>query len=186
MRQLFAVLALSAFAAVAQDKAAAPPAAGGAPAAAPAMPQPAPEMKVEWWFIGSWSCKGQQHAGPMGPEMPTETKLELRNTLGSFWLHVKGTAMSGPMKGKEFFGGYAGWDGTVHQRYAFMPGGMSHLTSKGWDGDKIVFDGDSMRGDRKMTIRHTITKKGDNEFASAYEIDGKPTLEETCTRSAKK
>ena len=181
MKRLFVAAALAASAAVAQ------PASAPAPAAAPpAMPKPAAEMRVEWWFVGSWSCKGQQHAGPMGPEMPTESKLEFKNTLGGFWLHMRGTAMSGPMKGHEYFAGYAGWDGTQHQRWDFQPGGFTHYTTKGWDGDKMVFEGEGSTGGQKTAFRHTITKKGDNEFSSMIESGGKPFVEETCTRAAKK
>lgn len=183
MKRLIVAAALAAFGAVAQEAKPAAPAAGAAP---PAMPKPSAEMKLEWWFVGSWDCKGQQHAGPMGPEMPIESKLEFKNTLGGFWLHMTGKAMSGPMKGHEFFAGYAGWDGTTHQRYDFNPGGFTHFTTKGWDGDKLVFDGDGSMNGQKLAPRHTITKKGDNEFASVFEMDGKPMIEETCTRAAKK
>jgi hypothetical protein len=103
------------------------------------------------WFVGTWSCEGQPHAGPM--------------------------------RGKE---GFAGYDGTQHQRYDFQPGGMVHFTTKGWDGDKLVFDDDGMMGGQKMTLRHTITKKGDNEFGSLFESDGKTMIDETCTRSGAK
>jgi hypothetical protein len=191
MKVLLAAVCLCASAALAQG--AAPPAQAPAqPQAQPPpqgqmqMPKPAPENKVEWWFVGNWDCKGQQHAGAMGPEGPTESKLEFRNVLASFWLHVRGTAQSGPMKGKEFFAGYAGWDGSIHQRYDFSPGGFTHYTTKGWDGDKMVFDGEGSMMGHKMAVRHTITKKGDNQFATLIESDGKPMVEETCTRSAKK
>ena len=193
MKLLFAAVSLFAFAAAAQGNAP-PPAQGQAQPAQPQapaqgqmqMPKPAPENKVEWWFVGNWDCKGQQHAGPMGPEGPTESKLEFRNVLGSFWLHVRGTAQSGPMKGKEIFAGYAGWDGSVHQRFDFSPGGFTHFTTRGWDGDKMAFEGEGSMMGQKTTMRHVITRKGDNEFLSALELNGKPHVEETCTRSAKK
>ena len=184
MKKLICIAALSAFAALAEDKPAAAPAA--APAGAPAMPKPPEEMKVEQWFVGTWHCKGVQHAGPMGPEMKTSTKIEMKLEFAGFWLQVKGTAMAGPMKGHEFFAGYAGWDGTTHQRYDFNPGGFTHFTTKGWDGDKLVFDGEGMMGGQKTALKHTITKKGDDAWDSLFERDGKPMIEESCTRAAAK
>jgi len=99
---------------------------------------------------------------------------------------VKGTAMAGPMKGKEMFEGFASWDGTQHVRYGFMPGGMQKFITKGWDGDKLVFDGEGMMGGQKMALKHTITKKSDDAWDSLFESDGKPTIEESCTRAAAK
>jgi hypothetical protein len=179
MKRLICAAALAASAAVAEEKAAAP--------AAPAkmeMPKPPEQMSVEKWFVGTWTCKGQQHAGPMGPEMKTASKLDMKLELAGFWLQVKGTIMAGPMKGKEAFEGFASWDGTQHTRYDFNVGGLTKLTSKGWDGDKLVFEGDGTMGGQKMALKHTITRKGDNEFGSLFESDGKPMIEETCTRAA--
>src|SRR5438105_6418655 len=119
MKRFVVAAALAASAAVAEEKA----------AAAPAMPQPPEQMSVEKWFVGSWSCKGQQHAGPMGPEMKTASKLDMKLELAGFWLQVKGTfAGAGPMKGKEIFEGFASWDGTQHARYDFDMNGMTKLT----------------------------------------------------------
>ena len=190
MKMFFVAAALAATAALAEDKpaAAAAPAdkpAAAAPAAEMQMPKPPDELKLEQWFAGTWSCKGMQHAGPMGPEMKTSTKLAMKMDMMGFWLEIHGTAMSGPMKGKEIFEGMASYDGATHQRYDFGPGNITHFTTKGWDGDKVVFDGDSMMmGGQKMAAKHTITRKGDNEFASAFDMDGKPMIEETCTRGA--
>lgn len=177
MKRLVCIAALSAFAALADDK----------PAAAPAkmeMPKPPDEMKVEQFFVGTWNCKGVHHAGPMGPEMKTSTRLEMKLELAGFWLQVKGTARGGPMKGKELFEGFASWDGTQHIRFDFSPGGMQKFTAKGWDGDKLVFEGEGMMGGQKMALRHTITKKGDDTWDSNFESDGKPMIDETCTRAA--
>ena len=173
MKRLICIAALSAFAALAEDK---PPPQGP--------PQPPEEMKVEKWFVGTWTCTGQRHAGPMGPEGKTATKLKMKLDLMGFWLEIEGTALAGPMKGKEVFEAFASWDGTQHRRYGFQAGGMMLYTTKGWDGDKLVFDGEGMVMGQKLAMKHTITKKGDNAFDSAFESAGKPVQEESCTRAA--
>src|SRR5438270_4339510 len=130
--KLLICAALAASAAVAEEKAAAP-----AASAKMEMPKPPEQMSVEKWFVGTWNCKGQQHAGPMGPEMKTASKLEMKMELAGFWLQVKGTGMAGPMKGKEMFEGFASWDGSQHTRYDFYVGGITKLTTKGWDDDTL-------------------------------------------------
>jgi hypothetical protein len=171
-----AIAASAAFAAFAEDK----------PAARPEMPKPPDELKAEQWFVGTWNCKGKMYAGPMGPEGPIGDKLQISMDLGGFWMEVHVTPTGGPMKGKEVVNGFASWDGTQHVRYDFLIGGMAKLTSKGWDGDKIAFEGERMVGPQKQAMKHTITRKGDGEFLSAFEFDGKPVIEETCTRAAAK
>jgi hypothetical protein len=171
MKRIFCIAAMAAFAALAEDKPSGPP-------------KPAAEMKAEQWFVGTWHCQGTQHAGPFGPEGKVASTLKMKLDLLGHWLDVMGTATAGPMKGHESFHSLAGWDGTQHVRYDFQPGGLVHLTSKGWDGDTLVFEGDGMMGGQKVALKHTITKKGDNAFASVLESDGKPLLEESCTRAA--
>jgi hypothetical protein len=180
MKRIVCAAALAAFAAVAEDK-----------PKAPEMPKPPAELSVEQWFAGSWTCKGHQNAGPMGPAMDTHERIEFKMELAGFWLQYKGTAMAGPMKGKEIFDGFSSWDGTTHQGYDFLPGGMAHFTTKGWDGDKLVFDGEMMLGGQKIPAQETITRKSETSFATHLETagaDGKMavTLEETCTKAAKK
>lgn len=182
MKPLVCAAALAvtvAWAASAQEPSSAPSA--GAEAR---MPTPPPEMKVEKWFAGVWTCKGTQHAGPMGPEMKILSRLEGKMDLGGSWLQIRGRALSGPMKGKEMFEGFATFNGTAHDRFDFQPGGYAHLTSKGWEGDKLVFEGDlNGAGGAKTALRHTITRKGEGRFESVFESDGKPLVQETCTRA---
>jgi len=188
MKRVVIVAALAASASFAQEKAAGAPAEklAAAPEAQPAahaMPAPPAELSVEKWFVGTWNCKGVDHAGPMGPEHKTSSQLKMKLDLAGYWLEVEGTAMSGPMKGKEVFEGFSSWDGTQHQRFDFQPGGMIHLTSKGWEGDKLVFEGEGMTMGTKSAWKHTITRKGNDAFENAFESDGKPTGESTCTRA---
>ncbi|HUJ24771.1 MAG TPA: hypothetical protein VLW85_02055 [Myxococcales bacterium] len=106
--------------------------------------------------------------------------------LGGFWLQLHIKAATQPMKGKEIVDSLSSWDGTQHVRYDFMIGGMARLTSKGFDGDTAVFEGERMVGGQKSQVKHTMTKKGADTFDSAFEYDGKPALQETCARAKKK
>ena len=149
------------------------------------MPKPPEELKAEQWFAGSWTCKGHMNAGPMGPAQDTHNRIDFKMELGGFWLQYKGTALAGPMKGKEIFDGFSSWDGSAHQRYDFAPGSMVHFTSKGWDGDKLVFEGEMTSGGNKVPAKETITRKGEASFTTALEMGGATAMEETCTKAAK-
>lgn len=50
-------------------------------------------------------------------------------------------------------------------------GMITHLSSKGWDGDKLVWAGEVL-GPTKIQFKETITKKGDKEMSSLMEMAG--------------
>ena len=50
-------------------------------------------------------------------------------------------------------------------------GMVTHLSSAGWEGDKLVWAGDVM-GAQKMSFKETTTKKSAKEMALALEIAG--------------
>jgi hypothetical protein len=179
MKKLISIAALAAFAAVAEDK--------------PSMPKPAEELKVEKWFVGNWTCAGKQNPGPMGPGGEIASKLSIKMELAGFWLNFEVNATKGPMKG-EVSEGFSTWDAAAktHVRYDFNAGpSWIRFTSPGWDGDKLIFDGEAMMGGQKIPARHTLTKKGDNQFQGVFEMagaDGKLAVMEdsTCKRAAGK
>src|SRR5207237_9836214 len=111
------------------------------------------------------------------PGMKTASTLSFKMDLAGFWLQFHITPSAGPMKGKEVVDGFATWDGTQHVRYDFQPASAWRLTSRGWEGDKLVFEGQTVTGESKGPIRHTITRKGDDQFAGVIDIDGKPQVD---------
>jgi len=158
---------------------------GGAGTAA-AQPKPLPEqLSAERWFSGTWNCQGEAKPGAMGPGGKVADTLHFKMELGGSWLQVHVVIAGGPMKGKEVVDGFSTWDGTQHVRYDFHVGGkVFRLNSAGWEGDKLVFSGETITGD-KTSMRHTITRKGENEFDSLFEIDGAEAVHETCKRAGK-
>jgi hypothetical protein len=152
------------------------------------MPPPAAELSTEKWFVGKWTCEGTQHASPMGPEHKYTAGNDFKMDLGGYWLsyaidYVKPQKMM-------FLKGVATWDPgqKKHVRVDYMVGGSwAQMTTPGWEGDKLVFTGETVMGGKKMSMRHTITKSGDAQFSGLYEVggpDGKlmPLFEESCKK----
>jgi hypothetical protein len=67
-------------------------------------------------------------------------------------------------------------------------GGYSQETSSGWEGDKIVFTGNSAMGGKQVPTRDTFTKSGDGSLKHDWEgqMDGTWTSmgSETCKKAA--
>jgi hypothetical protein len=170
-----------------QEKKATTPAAGApgqekkaepAAAAAPAgPPKPAPELvDASKYFIGNWKCEGTQPAGPWGPGGKATSNVKFKMDMGNFFMVIDGdmkTDSKPPMK--MTFKGMNGYDPTTKKMMRTdwdSTGGMATLTSPGWEGDKMVFTGETVMMGQKMKLRHTMTKKSDTEMTSAFETTG--------------
>jgi hypothetical protein len=184
--------------ATAEDKKAAPAKAGDKSAAAAnaGPPKAAPEfVGATKYFIGSWSCDGKMPAGPWGPEAKMTSKLGFKMDMNNFWMILDGEQKSmGAQPMTMSFRGNNSYDPStkklMRMDYDSM-GGIMHMSSPGWEGNKLVFSGEGMMMGQKMKIRHTMTKKSDTEFASAFETagaDGKfsPMGDDVCKKDMTK
>jgi hypothetical protein len=161
-------------------------------AAAPdAPPKPAAEMSNLKVFDGNWTCDGKVEATPLGPAGTMTGTVSSRTDLGGFW-------QSGTVK-STMAGLPANMEGMFHMTYdpgskqyvllwVDNMGAYSHTTSTGWQGDKIVFTGDTSMGGKSMKVRDTFTKAAGGSLKHDMEaqIDGKWTVtgSETCKKAA--
>lgn len=174
-------------------KPAAPAAAPAAPAAAAAAAAPAPAAELGSamkGMDGKWKCEGKISDSPFGKAHATKGEYQQKADLGGYWY----VSRYEEKKTKENPTPYA-MSGSV----GFDPGKkmlmrtdidnmgtVTHLASKGWEGDKIVWTGELM-GPQKISFKETITKKSDKETALMLEMagpDGKwsTLMENTCKK----
>src|SRR5687768_9923347 len=148
-RSITATFALAAFAAFAPSAFAQCATAKKVDKPAMAHPRPAAEMTNLKIFDGNWSCSGEGAMEPGGAMMKMDSTVSGRSDLGGFWQSgtVKGAAMGGmpPFEGMY----HMTWDPAAKQ-YVMLwvdnMGGWSQARASGWEGDKIVFTGDSQMG----------------------------------------
>lgn len=158
------------------------------------VPKPAAELSQVKFFVGTWSCKGHVPATPFGPEHSTAATVKLGPDLGGFWFtgrYDEQKTKENPMPYRFSF--IWGYDTTDHKLDAWSfdsMGGYGTQESSGWDKDVLVWSGHSMMMGKKMPVRDTFTKKGDNELEhrGEAEMDGKWMVldEETCTKAGAK
>lgn len=174
-------------------KAAAPAAAPAAPAApaTPAPPPPAPELVSAMKVLdGKWKCEGKVADSPFGKAHPVKATVQQKADLNGYWYVTRYEEK----KTKENPNPYAmsssiGFDPSKKQivRTDMDNMGMiTHLASKGWEGDKLVWTGEVM-GPQKMSFKETLTKKSDKEHSTLLEMagpDGKWTtlIETNCKK----
>jgi hypothetical protein len=167
------------------------PAAGGAP---PKMEAPKPYAELDQIkpLAGTWSCDGKVPAGPMGPAHDTKATVSWKWELDNFWLigsrEVKKTKEM-PM---AFMGHVTiGWDKSQN-KFVFVGvdnmGGWINLTSTGWTGDKMAFEGESLRRIGKVKTHLAFSKgKTPNELTAEFQAaDEKgvmgPPMSESCKK----
>jgi hypothetical protein len=176
MRQMIVTLALLvASTALAEPKTAAPP---GPPA-------PPPEMSFEQGLVGNWQCEGKQDPVPGMPDGKRLARLECKMTKAGFWLQCDAIATAGPMKDQSVITSFVGWDPVQqkHIRTSFNPGGITTLTStKGWEGNTLVWAGELTKKGQKLPFKITIVKQSETEQLGKIELDGKQSAEDHCTK----
>ena len=155
-----------------------------------AMPKPAPEMAQLKFFDGNWTCAGTMSASPFGPAGKNTSTVRAHSDLGGFWESgvVKGTSPGMPPFEGMF---HMTWDPGAKHHVMFWvdnTGGWAQSTAPGWEGDTIVFSGDSYMGGKKFTTRDNFAKAagGAMKHTSEMQADGKwtQTFEETCHKAA--
>jgi hypothetical protein len=154
-----------------------------------AMPKPAPEMAQLKFFDGNWTCEGTMLPGPFGPGGKMTSTVKSHADLGGFW-------QSGVVKGTG--AGMPAFEGMFHMTYdpaakrhvmlwVDNMGAWAQSTAPGWEGDKIVFTGDSSMGGKKFATRDTFVKGAGGTFKRTGEMqqDGKWTAlgDETCRKA---
>lgn len=171
---------------------AAKPAAAPKPAAAAAAPAAPSEFAQLDFFLGDWTCTGKAFASEMGPEHATAATVHAAKAVGGHWLHInydekKTAANPAPFQ----VGVYMGYDASQKQfveRCVDTFGGYCDQSSKGWNGDTLVFEGTGHGGPAPMGVRDTFVRKGAGELTHSGEMQGPDkqwakTDEESCKKS---
>jgi len=153
--------------------------------------KPAPELQALDYFVGLWSCKGRLEANTEGAGRPIKGTLLCRWELGKFFLGVAEDdeqSLEHPQRRQaRAFWGYDAAAKLYTCAAFFFGGGRMIGTSAGWRGNNLTFACDLFDGNATTSVRHTITRQGDEDMIIRIEAlgaDGSPTLrmEETCHR----
>lgn len=161
----------------------------GSVAQAQEMPKPSPEMAKLDFFEGNWSCEGTIEQTPMSPAGKITSTVEIKDDLGNFWQTgtIRATMANMPPFEGRFYTTYDPAGKRFIMFWGDSMGSWAQTASPGWEGDKMVFQGDSnMPGQKPMTSRDTFTRGKDGSMSHMWEaqMDGKwMTLgQETCRK----
>lgn len=163
------------------------------PALAQEMPKPSPEMARLDFFEGSWSCQGTIEKSPMSPAGKISSEAQIRDDLGGFWqIGTIRAKMTTPGTNMPTFEGrfHTTYDPSRKQFVMLWVddmGAWAQTTSRGWQKDTMVFEGEShMPGQKPSPTRDTFGRTPDGAMTHVWEMqmDGKWVKlgEETCRK----
>jgi len=164
---------------------------GAAEKKAPELPKPAPEMVKLDYFEGTWTCEGTTKDSPFGPGGKMTSSAKIKDDLAGFWQsgNIKGTMANMPPFEGMFHTTYEPASKQYLMLWVDNMGAWSRSTSKGWEGDKMVYEGEMSMGGQKMMGRDTFVKDGEGTMKHSWEMqmDGKwtPMGDETCKKTSK-
>jgi hypothetical protein len=157
----------------------------GSPALATASiakPQLSPSLQSLAFYTGTWSCDGEQYndSGTVTEKM--KLGISVIPVIDN-WLSVTVSESGKPITSE--LKGYNPVTKDFHHLWTAFDGTSGSFTSKGWDGDHLVFDEDHPAAAMKM--RMTFTKIDDTHFAHNAEVDKnnagfKLDFRKTCTK----
>ena len=145
-------------------------------------------------FDGSWTCEGKAEASPFGPAGTMKGTVKSHTDLGGFWQSgmVKSTmaGMPGAMEGMF----HMTYDPGAKQYVLLWVDNMGAYSRSpppaGWQGDKIVFNGNMSMGGKKMgpATRSRRPPTGRLKHDWEGQIDGKWPLtgNETCRKGRRR
>ncbi len=161
------------------------PALAQAPAGPPA---PSPELAKLAFFAGDWNCKGQVSESPFGPAHATQGHVRVGIWYVGLYTEKKTAENPHPMV-FQFLQGYDGTAKAFSMDCFDAFGSHCHQTSAGWQGDKLIYSGESTGSGPATPVRDTFTKTGaaSLEHTGEMQVEGKwMTIDhETCARARK-
>ena len=153
--------------------AATPPAAAAAPAAPP---PPAAQLGELAPIEGKWKCDGKMLDSSFGKGHAVSASVEVKPDLNGYFRTMRYEEKKTKDNAAPYLmSSFIAYDPSKAQFVRTDLDGMgmiTHLSSKGWDGDKLTFAGEFQMGPQKMQIKDTMTKKGAKELASLIEMAG--------------
>jgi hypothetical protein len=160
-------------------------------AKAPEIPKPAPEMAMLDYFEGTWTCEGQTKDSPFGPGGKITSSATIHDAMRGFWQagEIKGTMPNMPAFEGRFHTTYDPSTKQYTMLWVDSMGAWARSTSSGWQGDKMVYEGEMHMGGQKAMGRDTFMKSGADTMKHSWEMqmDGKwtPMGDETCKKTSK-
>ncbi|SDE03413.1 hypothetical protein [Glycomyces harbinensis] len=141
---------------------------------APGLPEPHPRMRELAFFVGEWDAPGLFHETPFFPRKEVAKRIVATAEERGFWIMVRieelaTVANPFPLSSRYLWGYEPETDAFVADWFAGN-GGRAVQRSRGWEGDRLVFEGALTIAGTGFGLRDTFTRTGEDSFHHLGEI----------------
>lgn len=163
---------------------------GGA-RAAETTPDPAEMTRVHsefGYFAGTWTCDEHWSKTDFNPEYKSVAVLRAMDDLDGVWMvwsyqQKPAADLPHPAKGADFWGYDPATKTFVRTKVdAYLPGKTTQLTSAGWQGSTVAWEGTALTPMGPAPFKHTFTKVDAKTITGALFIAGHQIYSSTCAK----
>lgn len=139
--------------------------AGGLPAWGQGAAQSvAPTSEGVDYLVGRWVASAEDP----GTGETLVIDYEVERTAGGTWLTGSGTSRDGSLKSRDMWGRDP-LTGEIIRVVFDGSGAFATVRSRGWEGDRLVLEGDVRSKGGTLRVRETITRLGPDRFRAVWE-----------------
>jgi hypothetical protein len=136
---------------------------GSAPIQDSEAPAPAPDSNLAF-LLGGWDVV----ATTPGTAESAKVSYDVRPFVGTTWLSGQGRSEALGLDSRDVWGRDAA-SGELMRIIFDGSGTYAVVRSSGWQGDKLVLEGDARSASGVVRVRETIRRLNDNEFVATWE-----------------
>lgn len=140
------------------------------------------------YFVGTWHCDEKWLATTMWPAYSSTAILQATSDIDGVWLvwsyqQQASPQVRNPGKGADFWGYDPQTKRFVRTKIDnFAPGHFTLLTSSGWQGNTVAWEGDALTPNGSVSFKHTFTKVDDRTITGALYFAGRQAYSSKCTK----
>jgi hypothetical protein len=140
------------------------------------------------WVAAKWRCAEKWAPSEYAPAYESTSTLTGTNEIDGVWVtwtYVQDPSPANPhpSRGADIWGYDPQKKEFLREKVdTFAPGKVTHLSSKGWSGDSLSWDGQAGTPKGMKAFRHLIKKVDDRSIEMHIFIDGHAVYESKCTR----
>ena len=140
------------------------------------------------YFVGTWKCKESWTKSPIGDAYEsTSTLIATSVTDGTWvaWSYVQDPSAKNahPPKGNDVWGYDPDAKQFIREKFDnYAPGVITHLTSKGFVGDLITWEGSVHTPKGAAPFKHTFKKLDDKTIEGKLYLGGQQFYTGKCTK----
>jgi hypothetical protein len=116
------------------------------------------------YFVGTWLARAEDPG--TGRKFTLQYRIE--PTLDGTWLAGAGKSPEMALEIQDRWG-HDPVTGEIIRVIFDSHGTVGTVKSKGWDGDKLVFEGEARAKEGALPVRETIHRRGSTEFKAVWE-----------------